>query len=277
MSADSPLPLNGSRDPRPIGIFDSGVGGLTVVRAVRAALPAEDIVYLGDTARVPYGSKSPDTVVRYSLACAGFLARRGVKLLLVACNTASAHAIPALVDASAVPVVGAVDPGARTAHAASKSGHIGVIGTLGTIRSGAYERALRSLNHGATITGQACPLLVPLAEEGWTEGSVAQAVAERYLGELAAKDPVIDTLVLGCTHYPLLASVLARAAARVFAHDVTLVDSASAMAAAASRLIPAGRAGRGRLHCYVTDASRLDELAPRFLGEELSAYETVDL
>jgi glutamate racemase len=277
VSADSPDAPAPVADPRPIGIFDSGVGGLTVVRAVREALPGEDIVYLGDTARVPYGSKSPDTVIRYSLGCARFLAERGVKLLLVACNTASAHAIPALLSASAVPVVGAVEPGARTAHAASRSGHVGVIGTLGTIRSGAYERALRRLNHGATITGQACPLLVPLAEEGWTEGHVAQAIAERYLAELAARDPAIDTLVLGCTHYPLLATVIAHAAERAFAHTVSLVDSASAMAAAAQALLPTRRAGRGRLSCHVTDASRLDELAPRFLGEELASYETVDL
>src|SRR5688572_21396782 len=165
----------------PIGVFDSGVGGLTVVRALRTVLPHEDIVYLGDTARVPYGSKSPQTVIRYSEACARFLLDRGVKLLLVACNTASAHAIPALSARVAVPVIGAVEPGARTAHASSRTGHIGVIGTLGTIRSRAYVDALRRLNHGAMITGKACPLLVPLAEEGWVDDEIAQAIALRYL------------------------------------------------------------------------------------------------
>ena len=270
----------------PIGIFDSGVGGLTVVRAVRAALPAEDIVYLGDTARVPYGSKSPETVTRYSRACAGFLLDRGVKLLLIACNTATAHALPALRASvpDGVQVIGAVEPGARAAHAVSRSGHIGVIGTLGTIRSGAYEAALRAMNHGAVVTTQACSLLVPLAEEGWTDGEVALSVARRYLGELAAKDPAIDTLVLGCTHYPLLSAVIAHAAEVTFAHPVRLVDSASAMARVArdtltaqDLLAPPGGGRQGVLRCSVTDASRLDELAPRFLGEALASHDLVDL
>jgi glutamate racemase len=266
---------------RPIGIFDSGVGGLTVVRAVRAALPDEDILYLGDTARVPYGAKSADTVVRYSLACTRFLLAHDVRLVLVACNTASAFALPELTRTLPVPVIGAVEPGARTAHAASRNGHIGVIGTLGTIRSGAYQAALRTLNHGARISGQACPLLVPLAEEGWTEGDIPGKVAERYLGELRAQDGDIDTLVLGCTHYPLLRGVLAHAAERVFAHSVELVDSASAMARAAAEALGRRESGtpdkRGTLRCFVTDASRLDELAPRFLGEPLESHETVDL
>jgi glutamate racemase len=270
------------RSTQPIGIFDSGVGGLTVVRAVRAALPGEDIVYLGDSARVPYGSKSADTVTRYSLACARFLLRHEIKLLLIACNTATAHALPALRAALPIPVVGAVEPGARTAHAASSSGHIGVIGTLGTIRSGAYEAALRSLNHGAVVTGQACALLVPLAEEGWTGGEVAGEIARHYLGELAARDPAIDTVVLGCTHYPLLADTIAHAAAAAFAHSVRLVDSASAMARAARATLAERNELRsdghiGGLRCFVTDASRLDELGPRFLGEALGSYETCDL
>ena len=266
----------------PIGIFDSGVGGLTVVRALRAALPFEEIVYLGDTARVPYGSKSAETVERYSLACARFLVGRGVKLLLVACNTASAYAIPALARAFPVPVIGAVEPGARTAHAASRTGHIGVIGTLGTIRSGAYVEALRRLNHGAVITGQACPLFVPLAEEGLTDDEIADAVALRYLRELATRDARIDTLVLGCTHYPLLAGIVGRAAERAFGRSLTLVDSATAMAHAARETLVAAAAleggpRRGDLHVAVTDASRLDELAPRFLGEPIARFETVDL
>ena len=267
---------------QPIGIFDSGVGGLTVVRAVRAALPAEDIVYLGDTARVPYGSKSPETVIRYSLACARFLLARHVKLLLIACNTASAHAIPALRQVTDVPVIGAVEPGARTALAASRSGRIGVIGTLGTIRSGAYDQAIRALSAQATVAGQACPLLVPLAEEGWTDGEIAQAVALRYLGELHARGADIDTLVLGCTHYPLLSSVLALAAATAYGRPLRLVDSATAMARAAQDLLAARGAARpdspgGHLELCVTDATRLDELAPRFLGEPLGAFSIVDL
>lgn len=266
----------------PIGVFDSGVGGLTVVRALRKTLPGEHILYLGDTARVPYGNKSPATVQKYALGCARFLLERGVKMLLVACNTASAHALSTLEASLPVPVVGAVGPGATTAHAASKSGHIGVIGTLGTIKSGAYDRALKALNHGARITGQACPLLVPLAEEGWTEGDVASAIAHRYLVQLRDADPAIDTLVLGCTHYPLLAATLGTEAARVFAHPVRLVDSATAMAEVAQReLARAGSladGGAGALEVFVTDASRMDELAPRFLGAPLaSPPTTVDL
>ncbi|HKA90396.1 MAG TPA: glutamate racemase [Haliangiales bacterium] len=286
MTSSSQSLAGGPSSRLPIGIFDSGVGGLTVVRAVRAALPAEDVVYLGDTARVPYGNKSPETVVRYSLACARFLERHEAKILLIACNTASAHAMDALSAAIPVPVVGAVAPGARAAHAASLNGHIGVIGTLGTIRSGAYERALRQLNRGARITGQACPLFVPLAEEGWTrdeDHAVLGAIAERYLAELRAKDPDIDTIVLGCTHYPLLRDGIARAAAEVFGRTVALVDSASAMAqaaratlAAAGGLRPEGDA-TGTLACHVTDVSRLDELAPRFLGEPLASFSVVDL
>jgi glutamate racemase len=239
-------------------------------------------------------------VVRYSLACGRFLASRGVKVLLIACNTASAHALPALRAAFDLPVLGAVEPGARTAHAATGSGHIGVIGTLGTIRSGAYAKALTALDGKAVVTGQACPLLVPLAEEGWTDDDVAFAIARRYLTDLAAADASIDTLVLGCTHYPLLVPVLRRAAAAAFGRAVTLVDSATAMAGAvrdtlagrdelrmtepdrparrAARQRPLGSGnGRGSLRCYVTDASRLDELAPRFLGEPLADFDTVDL
>ncbi len=263
---------------RPIGVFDSGVGGLTVVHALREALPAENIVYLGDTARVPYGSKSPRTVERYALACQRFLLDHDVKLVMVACNTASATALPALAAASAVPVIGAVEPGARSALAASKSGRIGVIGTLSTVRSGAYESAITALQPGAQVTAEACPLLVPLAEEGWTDDDIADAVARRYLARLFERDPDIDTLVLGCTHYPLLAGVIGRVANEL-GNGVAIVDSATAMAATAKTTINAmnGGIGRGDLHCYVTDASRLDELAPRFLGEPLSGFDLADL
>src|SRR3954464_8403181 len=153
----------------PIGVFDSGVGGLTVVRALRRALPGEDIVYLGDTARVPYGSKSPRTIEKYSLGCQRFLLDRGVKLVLIACNTASATALPALREASSVPVIGAVEPGAASALAATRNGHIGVIGTLGTVRSGAYPAAIAARDPAAVLVALACPLFVPLAEEGWTD------------------------------------------------------------------------------------------------------------
>ncbi len=271
----------------PIGVFDSGVGGLTVVRALRQVLPGEDIIYLGDTARVPYGNKSPRTVERYSLTCQKFLLDREVKLVLIACNTASAQALPALVAASPVPVIGAVEPGASSALAVTRHGHVGVIGTLGTVRSGAYATAIRARRPDATLTALACPLLVPLAEEGWTDAGdpIAAAVARRYLAQLFDADPAIDTLVLGCTHYPLLRDVLAQIASELAGHAVAVVDSAIAMAEAARAVIvpgirfPAGngRGAAGRLDCFATDTSRLEELAPRFLGEPISGFELVDL
>jgi glutamate racemase len=270
---------------RPIGVFDSGVGGLTVVRSLRAVLPGEDIVYLGDAARVPYGSKSPRTVERYSLACQRFLLDRGVKLVLIACNTASATALPALAAASPVPVIGAVEPGAASALAATANRHIGVIGTLSTVRSSAYAKAIAARDPGATLTAHACPLLVPLAEEGWTDDDVAAMVARRYLAELFARDPQIDTLVLGCTHYPLLRGVIERAAGELAGRPIAVVDSATAMAEAAREAVAQeaaeGTANRrgiaGRLDCFTTDTSRFDEVAPRFLGEPLTGFELVDL
>lgn len=264
----------------PIGVFDSGVGGLTVVRALRRALPGEDIVYLGDTARVPYGSKSPRTVERYSLTCQQFLLDRAVKLVLIACNTASANALPALRGVSPVPVIGAVEPGAASALAATRSGHIGVIGTLATVRSGAYAQAIAAREPNARLTALACPLLVPLAEEGWTNDDIAAAVARRYLVQLFAQDAEIDTLVLGCTHYPLLAEVLGAVARDITRREIAVVDSAGAMAEAAREALGSAfnkRTQAGRLDCFATDTSRLDELAPRFLGEPLTGFELVDL
>jgi glutamate racemase len=271
----------GMNERKPIGVFDSGVGGLTVVAALRAALPGEDIVYLGDMARLPYGSKSPRIVERYALGCQRFLLDRGVKLVLIACNTASANALPALREASPVPVIGAVEPGATAALAATRSGDIGVIGTLGTVRAGAYERAIAARRPDARVRTMACPMLVPLAEEGWVDDEIAAIAARRYLTQLFAKDPAIDTLVLGCTHYPLLRGVLARTAAEVTGRDVAIVDSASAMAEAARDALGLGGDNRrgvpGRLDCFATDTSRLDELAPRFLGERPTGFELVDL
>lgn len=229
---------------------------------------------------MPYGSKSPRTVERYSLTCQRFLLDRGVKLVLIACNTVSATALPVLAAASLVPVIGAVEPGAQRALAATRGGHIGVIGTLATVRSSAYVRAIAAHDSRVHVSTAACPLLVPLAEEGWTDDDIAWQVARRYLGPLFAADPQIDTLVLGCTHYPLLSGVLGRAARELAQRDVTVVDSATAMAEAAREALGSGenrRSESGRLDCFATDTSRLDELAPRFLGESPTGFELVDL
>jgi glutamate racemase len=199
-----------SGDPRPIGVFDSGVGGLTVYRALEASLPGESMVYLGDTARVPYGTKSSETVLRYSREASRFLRSHDVKMIVVACNTASSVAMEAVAAESGVPAIGVIGPGARAAVARSTSSRIGVIGTRATIHSGAYALAIHAIAPDAEVISRPCPLFVPLAEEGWTDDDVAYRVAERYLEPL--RDARIDTLVLGCTHYPLLKSTLQRVA-----------------------------------------------------------------
>ncbi|MEX2178602.1 MAG: glutamate racemase [Gemmatimonadaceae bacterium] len=216
---------------RPIGVFDSGIGGLTVVHEILRQLPGESIVYFGDTARVPYGPKSPDTVARYSGEIAGFLCAEGVKAVVVACNTATAHALPMLRDRLPVPVLGVVEPGATAAVRASRGGHIGVIGTAGTIRSGAYERAIHAIDPEARVTVRACPLLVPLIEEGWIDHPVTRQVVREYLAPLVRDE--IDALVLGCTHYPLLKELLCRE----LGAGVALIDSAAETAAETGRLL----------------------------------------
>jgi glutamate racemase len=268
---------------RAIGIFDSGVGGLTVVRSLAEHLPGEELVYLGDTARVPYGSKSADTVARYSRLSTRFLLAEGVKLIVVACNTASAYALDVLRAELPVPVLGVIEPGARAAVAATRTGNVGVIGTLGTVRSGAYVRAIAAVPGGekVRVTARACPLFVPLVEEGWLDDAVAEAVARRYLGELRDEAPDLDVLVLGCTHYPLLRPLLERVARELFGHEVALVDSAEAMAQAAGaelELRDLRRVdGPGALRCFVTDDARIAEVGARFLGRPLGNVARVDL
>ena len=198
-------------DNRQIGIFDSGVGGLTVTAAIAKLLPQERLVYLGDTARLPYGTKSAETVSRYAVQATRALMRFDVKLIVVACNTASAVALPVLTAALApVPIIGVVEPGARAAVDATHSGRIAVIATEGTVRGGAYVRAIHALMPEAHVEQKACPLFVALAEEGWTEGDVPESAARRYLGQMFAQDEAPDTLVLGCTHFPLIAGVVRR-------------------------------------------------------------------
>ena len=219
------------RSAAPIGVFDSGLGGLTVAHAIMRQLPAESLIYFGDTARVPYGPKSPDTVRRYSREISAFLIEQGVKAIVVACNTATAHALPTLRDELDVPVIGVVEPGARAAVRATRTGHIGVIGTAGTIRSQAYDRAIRAENPEVRVTTLACPLFVPMVEEGWVDHEATHLIAEEYLAPFV-KDP-IDTLVLGCTHYPLLKPLIGEIVGR----SVRLIDSAEETAADTRRML----------------------------------------
>lgn len=253
---------------------------MTVARALMDRLPRESLVYLGDTARLPYGSKSAETVLRYSRMSARFLLEQKVKLLVIACNTASAVAVDALAAELSVPVLGVIEPGAKEAVAATQNKQVGVIGTLGMVRSGAYVRAIAALDPTVTVAAKACPLLVPLAEEGWTDDEIATAVARRYLGELCNEAPAIDTIVLGCTHYPLFRKLLTTVAAEVFGHPVTLVDSAESMARAVAQhldVIGHAHAAHGTFRCFVTDEARIDELGSRFLGRHLDHVERADL
>ncbi len=248
-----------------IGIFDSGVGGLTVLKALREELPSVDFFYLGDTARVPYGSKSKETIQRYSLECADFLLSFGIELLVVACNTASAYALDLLRESLAIPVVGVVEPGVEYALKISKGKRIGVIGTKGTVQSAVYQNLLRE--QGAQPIAKACPLFVPLVEEGIVKGRIAQSVVEYYLEELKDK---VDTLILACTHYPLLKETI-----KEFMGDVDVVDSAHAVAQKVKEL--ARNEGNGTLKLFFTDNSpNLSHLIELILGQEQS-YETIPI
>ncbi|MGZ6125720.1 MAG: glutamate racemase [Myxococcales bacterium] len=262
----------------PIGVFDSGVGGLTVLRALTARLPRENTIYLGDTARVPYGTRSGEVVTRYALMSARHLAQYGIKLLVVACNTVSAHSLPALAEALPIPVLGVIEPGAQLAAARSRGGAIAVLGTPATIESGAYQAALRRLAPLTPVIARACPLFVPLAEEGWTEGEVPRLVAERYLSDLRRSG--VDTAVLGCTHYPLLA----RTIAEVLGPQVAIIDSAEAVTQSVTALLGsrgllrATGASAPRHRTLCTDVpGRFQAVAERFLGRPVDRVELVDL
>ena len=263
----------------PIGVFDSGVGGLTVVKSLRSRLPNEGVVYLGDTARIPYGTRSPLTVERYAVQNASFLDAMNIKMLVIACNTASALALPRLRSiAPGLPTLGVIQPGAKQAVRATRSGRIGVIGTEATVASGAYAEAINGFNPSATVIARACPLFVALAEEGWTKHEEAtRLVARTYLEPFLADE--VDTLVLGCTHYPILREVIAE----VMGPDVVLIDSGEAVAEEVAILL----AERNQLRIeeaapesrfYVTDAAeRFRHVAERFLGAPLERFETVDV
>lgn len=256
-----------------IGVFDSGIGGLTVAHEIMRQLPREHIVYFGDTARVPYGPKSPDTVCRYSTEIAGFLRDQEVKAIVIACNTATAHALPVLRERLTIPVIGVVEPGARAAVRASPGGHIGVIGTSGTIRSGAYERAIRALDPDARTTARACPLLVPLIEEGWIDHPVTRQIAQEYLQPLI--DEEITALVLGCTHYPLLKSLFCS----VLGPNVALIDSAAETAAELARILrelnleTTDDAPPAHRFVASDDPLQFLQLGQRFLGDAIEGVE----
>lgn len=264
-------------DNRPIGVFDSGIGGLTVVRELLHRLPNEPIVYFGDTARVPYGPKSPATVLRYSEEAASFLLSRDVKMIVVACNTATAHAAQRLTDLLPVPVMGVIEPGARAAVKATTSARVGVIGTSGTIGSGAYDLAVRRRLPDARVYAQPCPLFVPIVEEGWYTHASARLVAEEYLRPLLDMD--VDVLILGCTHYPLLRGLIAE----IMGPAVQLVDSAAETAREVADMLD-------RFDLCRTDAEppshtfaasdaplRFRDIGRAFVGDVLSVVEQVDI
>ncbi|MCP4198475.1 MAG: glutamate racemase [Proteobacteria bacterium] len=263
----------------PIGVFDSGLGGLTVVRAIRELLPGEQIIYLGDSARVPYGTRSQSTVVSYARTCAQFLISKRLKMLVVACNTASAVALPTLRQEIGMPVLGVIAAGAR---AAARTGalRIGVIGTTGTVQSGAYIREIATRMPSCQVYQQPAPLFVPLAEEGWIDGDVPMLAAMRYLEPLAQAK--VEVLMLGCTHYPLLIAPIKRAL-QALECSADVVDSATAMAAEVRRTLDENELQRnpgseGGLTCFVTDLPvSFEEVSTRFLGQSPGAVNKVDI
>ena len=268
-------------DPRPIGVFDSGVGGLTVLSELRRRLPGEDTVYLGDNARTPYGPRPADEVRRFTLECVSWLLGQDVKLLLLACNTATSQALPQVRARASVPVLGVVRPGAVAAAAATRSRHVGVIATAGTVGSGAYPAAIGEADARVAVSQQACPDLVPLVEAGQLDGPAAEAAVDGYLGELLRRDGEIDTLLLGCTHYPLLRPLIERAVGP----GVAVVDSAFTTALAAEDLLDAlgarsprrtaaerPAAARNRI-ATTGDVAAFTAVAQRLFGDSLPAVE----
>jgi glutamate racemase len=264
-------------DGRPIGVFDSGIGGLTVVRELLHRLPHESILYFGDTARVPYGPKSPETVARYSQEAAAYLLSHDVKMVVIACNTATAHASARLSATLSVPVVGVIEPGARAAVQATRTARVGVIGTAGTIRSGAYDLAVRRRLQDARVYAQPCPLFVPLVEEGWRTHGAARLIAEDYLTPL--RDMDVDVLILGCTHYPLMRDLIAD----IMGPEVTLVDSAAETAQEVADMLDANGLRRDGAappsHRFAaSDAPlRFRDVGRTFIGDVLAGVEHVDL
>jgi glutamate racemase len=269
--------LTNQQKSNPIGIFDSGIGGLTVVKKIFENLPNENIIYFGDTARVPYGSKSNQTVVEYSIQNTKFLLKKNVKMVVVACNTASSVALDVLRNEFNVPIIGMIEPGSKTALNNTKNNHIGVIGTNATINNKAYSHRLKKLNNKIKVYESACPLFVPLAEEGWTNHKAAQLIANEYLKKF--KEHEIDTLILGCTHYPILNDIIQKSVGK----KVKLIDSGTSAAIEVNNLLEAldlrnDSKRKGNHQFYVSDVPRkFQEVAERFLGKKISHIEKIDL
>ncbi|MFQ6607585.1 MAG: glutamate racemase [Fidelibacterota bacterium] len=261
----------------PIGVFDSGLGGLTVVHALSKKLPGENIIYFGDTAHIPYGTKSTETVTHFSRQITDFLSRREVKLIVVACNTASAVALSMIQKDYTIPMIGVIAPGAAAAAATTQSGHVGIIGTSSTVASKAYTTELHAINKHLKVTGIACPLFVPLVEEGWTTGEIPLKVAQIYLAPFSQN--AVDTVILGCTHYPLLKETIQS----ILPPRVRLIDSSEAVSETVVKLLTknnemTSKDSGGTLTCYVTDMpQKFEELGRRFLGSNLNDVSLVHL
>ncbi|MBI5188202.1 MAG: glutamate racemase [Nitrospirae bacterium] len=264
-----------NKKDRPIGVFDSGIGGLTVLKEIIKELPDEGTIYLGDTARVPYGIRSPETVIRYSFENTRFLSSRDIKILVVACNTASSVSLDAIKNSIPIPVIGVIEPGAKAAVRATRNKKIGIIGTEATIKSGSYTRAIKAIDKDVEVFGLSCPLFVPLVEEGWTEGDVVTMITKRYLEGI--KDKCIDTLVLGCTHYPLLKKVISS----VIGEDVRLIDSAVEVAQEIKATLEIAGLKREQEEMplrefYVTDSpERFIKVGERFFGQKIEHIEKI--
>ncbi len=260
---------------RPIGVFDSGIGGLTVLKEIMNILPQENTIYLGDTARVPYGIRSPETVIKYSFENTKFLFTRDIKLLVIACNTASSISLDAIKDSIAIPVIGVIEPGAQAAVRVTRKKRVGIIGTDATITSNAYTNVIKALDERIKVFGLPCPLFVPLVEEGWTDGNIATLVVRRYLKNIKKRD--IDTLVLGCTHYPLLRTIISR----VMGRGVRLIDSAVETSHEIKKTLEAMKIMRKKKErpvreFYVTDSpEKFLNVGERFLGKKIEHIEKI--
>jgi len=262
---------------KPVGVFDSGVGGLTVVNQLIKSLPQEDIIYFGDTAHLPYGSKSKESVIRFSLDIANFLQAQKVKIIVVACNTASSFALSSLRENIEIPVIGVIEPGAQAAVDATRNFKIGIIGTEGTIKSRAFEEAIRKIDKNVKVFSRACPLFVPLVEEGWLDEPETSQIAEKYLSPM--KDEGIDTLILGCTHYPLLKELLSR----IMGQEISLIDTAEATAKAVERRLGEKnllrKGSRKAVYKFFVsdDPEKFLQLGRRFLGKNVEKAERINL